>query len=176
MRGLAAIVGRIGEGAEDPTRSDWERFGASVGSRCTLEAALLLNLENARRVPAIRTAAGIVKTHLRGAKGARGIEGLPDLAEIMAAGGVADPILTGRQDLAYTFKVPYELAAVGKDSTDVGNAGIAILIQLDSLVADIMRAGLRLGRGGPRQPAQTDRNQQPLEAGQPTRSFGSRAL
>jgi hypothetical protein len=125
MRGLAAIVGRIGEGAEDPTRSDWERFGASVGSRCTLVAAVLLNVENARRVPAIRTAAGIVKTHLRGTKGARGIEGLPDLAEIMATGGGADPILTDRQDLFNTGIVPVELAAERIDSTDLGHAGIA---------------------------------------------------
>jgi hypothetical protein len=149
-----------------------------------------LDLVHAGRIPGPGNiaAVGIQKTHERGAGVARGVEGIPDLAGAVAADLLAGRVLTYGQDVGDTVIVPFDFAAVGialtsgrSAVTDVVDAGITweadtVEIEVVSHFADVMLTRwLRLGRGGPRQPAQTHRNQQPVEAGKRTPSFGSRA-
>jgi hypothetical protein len=147
-----------------------------AGVLFALNSALLLDPDHARRIPIGGAAVGIQKTHFRGAGVARGVEGIPDLAGAVAADRRAGHIPTNRQDLIDTVIVPFKGAAVGIEVTDGVDAGITSRIQVYSDIADVVGTRwLRLGRGGPGQPAQTDRDQQPVEAGQRAPSFGSRA-
>jgi hypothetical protein len=155
---------------------DRERVRTEVGSRFALNYAQLFDFVHAARTPADDAAGGVGITHLRGAGVARGVEGIPDLAGAVAADRRAGHIPTNRQDLIDTVIVPFKGAAVGIEVTDGVDAGITSRIQVYSDIADVVGTRwLRLGRGGPGQPAQTDRDQQPVEAGQRAPSFGSRA-
>jgi hypothetical protein len=113
----------------------------------------------------------MIQTHGRGAGVARGVEGAPGIAGAVAADLLADRIPTYLQDRINTVLVPYSSAAeavfvlVARVATDVVDAGITSLTQVVTQLADAMPTrGLRLGRDGPGQPAQTGRNQQPVEA------------
>ena len=153
---LTTIVRRVGEGAEGPSRKDRGCVCARVGSRRTLVVAHSSNQLSTRRIPGIGAADGILEADLRSAGVTRGIEGLPLLAEIMAAGGRADPIATFRQHLLDAEIVPSPLgavAAIGVESADVFNAGVTIRSQGISGFAEVMRTHrLCLGRGGHGQP------------------------
>jgi hypothetical protein len=103
--------------------------------------AHVFNQQDARLVPAIAAATGILEADLRRTRVAGGVERSSGFAEVMAAGGRTGPIAADVQDFFDAERVPFGLAAVGiaaRAVTDGVDTGVAIRIQAGSHFTDVV--------------------------------------